>query len=554
MKLFSVSQMVAAEQLAAEGGHSYEAMMEAAGRGVAEAVIARYPVEGKAILALVGPGNNGGDALVAGRYLHWAGANVVFYLYSDRDPAQDLNMAQVLEEGIPVLQQMDDQRFRVLRLRLNGVDMVLDGLLGTGVTRRIDGEMAKLLRQVKGGLDERERLAANEVAEARRSEGFEIPLAPVRPDLTRPDAPAWRPLVVAVDCPSGLNCDTGEVDPLTLPAGLTVTFAGPKRGHFAFPGADFCGELVVADIGIEPRHTAGVAVEVATVDQVSRWLPARPADGHKGSFGRVLIAAGSGAYRGAPILAGRGALRAGAGLVALAVPEVVRTAAVAVLPEATYVPLEAGEILDEAAAGRVFAGGGRYEALLCGPGLSPAARPFLLPFLEQLRQGEEPAPLVLDADALNLLAAEANWPALLPPGAILTPHPGEMARLCGLTLSEIKERDRIALAAEKAAAWGCVLLLKGAFTVVAAPDGAVRLIPFANPLLATAGSGDVLAGVILALLGQGVAPFPAAVCGAYLHAAAAELARDRFGSAGLLAGELADWLPMALERLQLFGE
>jgi NAD(P)H-hydrate epimerase len=361
--------------------------------------------------------------------------------------------------------------------------------------------------------------------------------------------------VVAVDCPSGMNSDTGALDAQALKADLTVTFAGPKRGHFRFPGAAACGELVIADIGISSAlpEVAAAPLDLATPALVRAWLPPRPPDGHKGTFGTAFIVAGSDRYWGAPGLAARGAFRVGAGLVALGVPPHLRPVLAGQLPEATYPPLPDRGVLAEASARIVRESAAGTSALLVGPGLGEAGA-----FMETLfprpatGAGSGAAhlpPLVVDADGLNLLAGMGDWSRRLPDGSILTPHPGEMARLMGMKLSEVREADRVELARSKAAAWGHIVVLKGAYTVVAAPDGRSALLPFANPLLAVGGSGDVLAGAIVGLLAQGVAPYEAAVLGGYLHAAAGQAAAGQFGDVGLLASELADWLPVARARL-----
>lgn len=543
MKVFSVAEMVAAEKEADAQGNSYEEMMEQAGRGVAEAIIAQYDVRHKRILVLVGPGNNGGDGLVAGHYLAQAGANVVFYLFKPRTAESDANFARLEEQNLPIFTADFDQRFRVLRLRLNGCDFVLDALLGTGVSRPIQGELAQLLRQVRAGLEERAQIMAQEAGLVNES-GL-TPITAVSP-LAHPP----RPQVIAVDCPSGLHCDTGELDLLTLPADLTVTFGGPKHGHFLFPGAGACGRLITASIGLNPRHKTvrSVRVRVALRSEVAAKMPPRPVDGHKGTFGRVLVIAGSNQYRGAPVLSARGALRAGAGLVAVATPQVVRHTAVCQLPEATYPPLVATELLDDTAADTLLATLGQYKAILLGPGLDDAEA-FLMSFLNHWSQTPEARemPLVIDADGLNLLARRADWLHLLPPRTVLTPHPGELARLRNQPLSEVLEANRLTLALQCAADWQCVLVLKGAYTVVAAPDarrGSVAtVIPFATPVLGTAGSGDVLAGVIVSLLGQGLSPYDAAVVGAFWHGLAGEQLSQAVGHGGALASEIADVLP-----------
>jgi NAD(P)H-hydrate epimerase len=499
------------------------------------------------VLVLVGPGNNGGDGLVAGRYLAEAGAVVAFYLFKPRDIADDENLARVEEMGLEVLLADYDQRYRVLRHRLRVTDILIDALLGTGVTRPIDGQLAALLEQVGAAVAEKRRAAAP----------GQPPLLSVAAPPAPEDNPALNerprpPVVVAVDCPSGLNCDSGALDPLTVAADLTVTFAGPKRGHFRFPGAAACGELVVADIDIDPQLPAvsGVTLELATADLARSLLPPRPPDGHKGTFGTALIAAGSIRYWGAPALAARGAFRGGAGLVTLAVPQRLRPALAGQFPEATYPPISDTDTLGVATANLLLGSLASYGALLVGPGLGEAAS-FMTALLDGLRSTADggllsddvPAPpLIVDADGLNLLAQMPDWPTRLPPNTVLTPHPGEMARLVGRPLAAVRDEERVELARDCAARWGHVVLLKGAYTIIAAPNGQATLLPFANPLLAVGGSGDVLSGIIVSLLAQGVQPYEAAVLGSYLHGAAGQLAADYWGNAGLLASELADWV------------
>jgi NAD(P)H-hydrate epimerase len=523
--------MVEAEKTADAAGHSYADMMETAGRLVAEAVIERYSVGGANVSVLVGPGNNGGDGLVAGRYLAEAGADVAFYLFKERDPQNDENFTRIQQMGLFQVTAEFDQRFRVLRTRLNITDIVIDALLGTGVSRPITGDLAQLLKQAKAGIAERSE--QNEEPKSLQSLA-----ATSSPHVSRP-----VPLVVAVDCPSGLNCDTGELDPLAIPAHLTVTFAGPKRGHFIFPGASACGELVVADIGITEEMVREVKLAVMTAVAAQSLLLSRPADGHKGTFGKVLIAAGSEHYWGAPLLSGRAAYRVGAGLVALAVPEKIRPVIATQLPEATYPPVPDAGKLGEGSAQFLLENIASYKAMLFGPGLDDAPE-----FLRTLLQSADALPpLVVDADGLNLLAQLPDWHKQLPANSILTPHPGEMARLMGLALDALKEMERVEVAQTKAAEWGHIVLLKGAYTVVAAPDGRCMVIPFANSALGVAGSGDVLAGVIVGLLGQGMAAWEAAVLGAYVHGAAGET----YGKAsGLIASEIADFIPEVMQNLR----
>ncbi len=535
IKVFTVAEMVAAERAADAAGVSYDEMMETAGRRVAEAIIARMPVTDRRVLILVGPGNNGGDGLVAGRYLAETGADVAFYLYKPRDAEQDANYARVQKMGLYVVEAELDQRYRVLRTRLQNTDIIVDALLGTGATRAIGGNLAGVFKQVKSFLASQDMVLDREE-----------PLTSVANVGSRTERQK-KPAIVAVDCPSGLNCDTGALDTLAIAADLTVTFAGPKRGHFCFPGAAACGELVVADINISTAlpDVKNVAVELATVKLARTLMPRRSISGHKGTFGTAMIAAGSEHYWGAPLLSAQGAYRAGAGLVALAVPEVIRGTVAGQMPEATYPPVVAAKVLGVESARFLLRQIGTVNGVLIGPGLGPAAD-----FLITLLEGQDGLPpLVVDADGLNLLAAMPDWWERIPARTILTPHPGEMSRLMGMELSEMKTADRVDLARTQARTWGHIVLLKGAFTVVADPDGQCTVLPFANPLLAVGGSGDVLAGIIVGLLAQGLEPYVAAVLGGYLHGAAGELAAAAIGDAGMLAGELAEWIPAARRRI-----
>lgn len=540
IKVFTVAEMVAAERAADATGYSYAQMMETAGLRVAEAIQQRHEIADRRILVLVGPGNNGGDGLVAGRHLAEAGATVAFYLTKPRDPAADDNLARVEAMGLEILLAEHDQRSRVLHHRLRITDLVIDALLGTGVSKPVSGPIATVLEQ----------LAAT-VRERRDSVSAGPSLIALAAPPTMDDDPiseGQQPglVIVAVDCPSGLNCDDGALDPLAVPADLTVTFAGPKRGHFKFPGAAACGELVVADIGIDPSLPAvdKIPVQVATADLARQFLPRRPLDGHKGTFGTALIAAGSLRYWGAPALAARGAFRSGAGLVTLAIPQRLRPSLAGQFPESTYPLVTDTDVLGVSTANLLLGSLRSYQAILAGPGLGEAGS-FLGALLDGLREpaDDQPAPpLVIDADGLTLIASMPDWPGRLPSNTILTPHPGEMARLVGRSLAAVRDEDRLELAREKAMEWGHIVLLKGAYTVIAAPDGQTTLLPFANPLMAVGGSGDVLSGIIVGLLAQGVEPYEATVLGGYLHGAAGQLAKDYWGDAGLLASELADWV------------
>ncbi|MBN1641436.1 MAG: NAD(P)H-hydrate dehydratase [Anaerolineae bacterium] len=557
MKLVTVQELRDLEQRADAGGHPYAAMMENAGRAVAEAIEMRLPVKGGRVLVLVGPGNNGGDGLVAARYLAQAGAQIICYLWRER-PADDANLAAARRLSVHCFSSAAGENGKMLSKALQNVDIIIDALLGTGIARPIEGDLARLLHTVRAAVQERRSAAATGLVE----------LVPPTPPPGLGAVP--QPYVVAVDVPSGLNCDTGELDPAALRADLTVTFAAAKHGQLRFPGASALGELVIADIGIDPDLAAGLPIEVATAPAIRAALPDRPDDAHKGTFGKAMVVAGSVNYTGAPYLAAAAAARVGVGLVTLAPPQAIHASLAARLNEATYIllPHEMGALVPDAA--RILAERLEgYSALLLGPGLG--RDPKTVAFVHQLlglvhavrrrgmgfqpgtqaaeSQGAGLPPLVVDADALNALAEAEEWWTTLPRRSILTPHPGEMARLTGLSTGEVNA-DRIGVARDRAQAWEQVVVLKGAFSVIAAPDGRATILPFANAGLATAGTGDVLAGAIAGMLAQGLEPFAAALCGAYVHALAGQIVAQRVGPAGMLAGDLLPALPEALKRLR----
>lgn len=562
MKIVTVDEMRRIEAASDAMGHSYAAMMERAGRATAEAIIARLDVRDRRILVLVGPGNNGGDGLVAARYLNEAGADVVCYLFKLRDPAEDENFYLVQEQGLGIVLASEDEGWQRLQQFVREADVIVDGLLGTGTHLPLRGALAEMLDLVGQTLASRKQAPRASLVSLTTS----LPsFPPIGGDGRRPEG--GRPFIVAVDGPTGLEYDSGALDEAAISADLTVTFAYPKRGHFLFPGAGALGELVVADIGTDPTLANDVALEVVTPAMVREWLPPRPLDAHKGTFGRALVVAGSVNYTGAAYLAGAAATRAGAGLVTLALPTAIHGAVAARLAEATYLllPHELGVIA--AGAARVLAERLKeYDALLLGPGLgrergTAAFVGALLSGAKGRRRhmgfvsAEEseaalPAlpPPVVDADGLNILAEMENWPERLPAESILTPHPGEMARLMGCTIGDV-QADRVAVAQSQAAAWGQVIVLKGAYTVVAAPDGRTIIEPFANPGLAKAGTGDVLAGAIVALRAQGLGAFEAAAAGAYIHGLGGELARVEMGKAGMVAGDVLARLPQAYRHI-----
>ncbi len=515
MKIVTAKQMAALETASERAGVSTDQLMENAGQAIADQATDMLDGSGDAsVLVLVGPGNNGGDGLVAARLLHCAGVKVLTYVCAKRrQPDYKLTLAR--EAGVSVAFLEEDPDLALLQRYLEQADLAIDAVLGTGRARPVEGRLRDVLFRL---------------SEARRD---------------------YRTPILAVDLPSGLDADSGGVDPACPGADVTLALSNPKTGHVIFPGASVTGKLLTADIGVPKGLDGDVRLEIITPELVGALLPDRPRDGHKGTFGRTLVIGGSSSYVGAPVLACSGAYRAGAGLVTLATGNSVYPIAAARLTEATFLPLAetANGGISRKALGKVRAALPGYTSLVVGCGLGQSQSTFA--FLNELLLGDNAlgTPAVIDADALNGLATFNDWPDRMKLRAVLTPHPGEMSRLCGLPISEIEER-RLSIAKAHAAAWRQVVLLKGAFSVVASPDGYTRVSPFANPVLASAGTGDVLAGVVGGLLSQGLSPFDAATCGVYLHAAAAERISHDIGDSGLMASDLLPEIPKQMRALK----
>jgi hydroxyethylthiazole kinase-like uncharacterized protein yjeF len=517
MRIMTTLQMRQVEQMCVLGGVPTGVLMENAGRAVAEAL----RDAGRTVLVLVGPGNNGGDGLVAARYLHDWGNQVCLYSLRPRGP-DDPNLLLVRERRMDIVAVSQDGGLARLEEALRSADFVLDAVFGTGVRRPISGDIARVFVRVRE-------------AKARR--------------------PKMR--IVALDLPSGMDADTGVADPFCLAADETIVLGFLKPGLFNVPGADLVGRMKVVDIGVPPGLDQGGVAEMASPDFVRSVLPARSLASNKGTFGRVMVVAGSMHFPGAAYLACMGALRVGAGLVTLAAPASLQPVVASKLTEATHLPLpESGP--GESAAGAaatVRRGLPGYSVLLVGPGLGqgPAAVSLVKGIL--VGRARAQIPCVIDADGLNIVAGARGQSDLwrrLADDAILTPHPGEMSRLVGCDVGEV-QRDRIGIARTMARQRHKTVVLKGAYTVVAAPDGRVLVSPFANAGLASGGTGDVLAGAIAGLVAQGTSLFEAAAAGVYVHGMAGELASRKLGDAGVIASDILTELPLAIKGIKEQG-
>jgi NAD(P)H-hydrate epimerase len=511
--------MQAIEQEANALGLTYETMMENAGRGLAEIILDEFGyLEEAGTLGLVGSGNNGGDTLVTLASLAEAGWPVTACLTRPR-PQDDPLVRRLLAAGGKLYEVLTENEFQLLSQLVQSNRLILDGVLGTGFHLPLKPDLGKILEVVRSTL-----------ADMREA-----------------------PVVIAVDCPSGIDCDTGKAARECIPADMTVTMAAYKQGLLKFPAFSYLGETRLTTIGLPMDGEAltswrSVQSFIADRDWVHANLPARPQDAHKGTFGTAFIVAGSISYTGAAYLAGKAAYRAGAGLVTLAVPSPLHAVLAGQFPEATWVLLpHLDGFIANGAEKIVLPNLGRATSLLIGPGfgLEETTRNFLSNLLEQV----DLPPLVIDADGLKLLTGIAQWARRIPGPAVLTPHPGEMSILTGLSREAIQE-NRLQLAQQTSREWGHVVVLKGAFTVIAAPDGQTAVIPVATPALARAGTGDVLAGLIAGLRAQGMPAFNAAAAGAWIHAFSGLAAADKLaGTRSILAGDVLEAVPEVISGL-----
>lgn len=534
MRLVTVAEMRAIEKEGNARGVSYAEMMERAGTGVARIVHELFNRSAHdTVTALVGTGNNGGDALVALEALASLGWRARAILVRPR-PEGDSLINRVELAGGEFLTLNGNSSWNELETWMHTSDVLLDGILGTG---------------------------------------FQLPLKPeLEGILSRLLEIILPPHIVAVDCPSGVDCDSGEAAPVVLPAEVTICMEAVKVGLLRFPANNFVGRLEVVDLGLPSDIEVFQSIKtfVVSAQDVERDIPVRPKDAHKGTFGTAMVVAGSVNFTGAAALAGEAAYRIGAGLVRMAVPGPLHAVLSGLLPEVTWVllPHEMGMIAEEAA--DVFLSSlERVTAVLIGPGLGleQTTTRFIQRILastqaESKREGlgflgsarRKPheiiglPPCVIDADGLKHLVHLPDWFNKLPAESILTPHPGEMSVLTGLEIGEI-QADRIEIARKFAVKWGHVVVLKGAMTVIASPEGNAYVVPVATAALARAGTGDVLAGLIVGLRAQGVSAVTSAKVGAWIHAQAGLAAIDLVGHpASVLAGDVLAAVPEIMRR------
>jgi NAD(P)H-hydrate epimerase len=514
MILVTANEMQAMDRQAIEDfGIPGMVLMENAGRGATRFLLQQFPdIENKKVAVIAGRGNNGGDGFVIARYLKQKGIRVQVYLLAVRDRVQgdalaNLKLLKALE--VPVVEIPDEASFSKIKSEMHGLDLWIDAILGTGLKSDVKGYFKTIIDYIN--------------------------------KLNKP--------VFAVDVPSGLNSDTGQPCGTCICAAATATFAFAKTGHMVYPGADYIGNLKIVDIGIPPHIAAAVGPRhfLSTAQLIRSHLIPRPADAHKGSTGHLLVIAGSIGKTGAAALTSMSALRTGAGLVTLGVAESLNAALEGRMLEAMTAPLpESGSgVLGESAFNAIQQELPGKRCLALGPGLGQAAETKKL-ICKIIRQSE--IPVVVDADGLNNLAGELKHFKKASAPIILTPHPGEMARLLDTRVSKVQQ-NRIKCAREFSVQYNVHVVLKGARTIIAHPDGRVFINPTGNAGMASGGMGDVLTGVIAGLIVQGLTPEAACHAGVYLHGAAADSLVEDMGPYGFLAGDVMKTIPGEIKKI-----
>ncbi len=489
-------------------------LMDNAAQAVAEAVHeALTALEGERVVIFCGGGNNGGDGLGAARWLQSYGVSVrAFVVGAALDAVQGdaaLELAMFTKAGGRVEALGTEDDWVLAELAASKADVLVDALLGTGFHGELEGDVLRACELLN------------------KSEKY----------------------ILAVDIPTGVNADNGAVSENAVRADHTVTMALVKTGLLLYPGREYCGDIELADISMPVKLVEEYQSDKyrLTDEIVRELLPLRKANAHKGDAGRVVICAGSPGYTGAAALASDAAVKAGAGLVSLYTPLSSRDVLAIKLTEVMVHGLleRMPGILGGGAASDVASSAEAADVLAIGPGLgtSESTQEAVRTILQKIT-----TPVVIDADALTALAGHTEILAAMQAPKVLTPHPGEMARLTGLEIAEI-EADRINIAKKYAEQWQAIVVLKGAPTVIGCPNGTVYVNSTGNSSLATGGSGDVLTGIIAGLAAQEISLQEAAICGVYLHGLAAELTGIDIG---LAAGELAALLPQAREQV-LYG-
>ncbi|ACI20172.1 YjeF family protein [Thermodesulfovibrio yellowstonii DSM 11347] len=504
MKIVTSHEMAEIDKLTIDYyGIPSTVLMERAALSIVKHVLKFNPEN---LIILAGPGNNGGDGIACGRILKNKVKNIkIFQLFPEEKLSEDckLQLSVAKKFGIPIVVGYPDND------QIDKADLIIDAIFGTGLKREIEGKVAEFIEILN----------------------------------------SFKKLTVAVDIPSGVSSDTGEILGAAIKANLTVTFGLPKRGHLLYPGKDYTGELFIEDIGFPEELTNNENLKISLIERefALSLMPPRPKYSHKTRYGHVFVIAGSTGKTGAAMMTAKAALRAGSGLVTMAVPAALKVVFQSKVLEEMILPLPCTmntlskqalpEIMDFVKE--------KANSIAFGPGVGVNEDIEII--LRELILNSS-CPIVIDADGLTVLSKILNVLKDAHSEIVLTPHPGELSRLINIPVKDI-EKQRIDIAQKVAQELNVIIVLKGVPTVIAEPQGRVYLNTTGNPGMATGGSGDVLTGIIASLIGQGLSPLYASVFGVYIHGLSGDIASRRKGFHGLIAGDIIETLPEAFIEL-----
>lgn len=498
MKVLTAEQTRLAERAAFKMGMSGERLMENAGSAAMRVIKEHFDPKDLRVVVVAGQGNNGGDGFVVARKLKEYGArvSVIMAMGLAVTPDSSLMLSRARQAQVTVVNYYDDTD--LCDSLIASADLIVDGIFGIGFHGAPDRDVSVIIEKINK-------------SKAKKA---------------------------ALDIPSGVAADSGEVLGSAIKADITVSFIGYKPCHFLFPSSNYCGKCVAVTIGIDEELITDCYAEVIEVKRALSVLSDIPADAHKGTKGTAAVLGGSYGMAGAPMLSAKAAMRSGAGIVKVCLPKSIYPIAATILPEAVFAPLEekVGKLCADSVSGDILKG---VNSLLIGPGMglndctvSAVSRALAI----------TKVPTVIDADGLNALAEEPDMLNQAKVPVIVTPHPGEMSRLIGKSVGEI-QKNRISAALDYAVDKGVITVLKGAYTVIALPNGKIYINTTGNAGMATAGSGDMLGGMIAAFLANGMKPVEATVSAVCLHGAAGDLTAARLGIRGMTVSDMIEDLP-----------
>lgn len=493
-------------------------LMENAGSGVVSSLLKRFPdINDKKVGVLAGKGNNGGDGLAVARLLTDKGIATVVYLLSKKDMLKGdakTNLEKAEEMGVKIFEITSLDELETVKDDALKNDIFVDAIFGTGLNSGVKGYYIDVIKFINSS----------------------------------------KKFILSIDIPSGLSSDTGEIIGEHINADMTVSLCLPKVGEILYPAAEYAGNLEVVDIGIPESIIDKENIKVNLIEEkdVIGLLPKRKPDSHKGTYGHLVVIAGSRGKGGAAMMACLSALRAGAGLVTAAIPSCINLAFETGIPEVMTLPLPDTEdgTIDVSASDILLKFINGKSAILIGPGITinPSTSALIKKIVKEIK-----CPVLIDADGLNILADDIGLLKGRHSPVIVTPHPGEMARLLNTTSKKV-QGDRIGAGRRLATEYGIYVILKGARTIIATPDGDVYINPTGNPGMATAGTGDVLSGIIAGFLCQGLSAKDASILGVYLHGLAGDIAAANLSQTALIASDLIRALPETIKRVELFSK